>query len=491
MPRMSSHEPVHTAEGSKRVHARRNLGPEAGRRFPAGASGRAMSPPAAPTDENAAGEAMLADVAGPAHAPGGSSTGKPGLTRNFSWTFAGNVSVAAAQWLMVVVLAKRLGPEAVGQYALATAIATPVLLLANANLRPILATDAAREYSFGEYFALRLATTVGAFAVLLAYAVFGAHLGSFGLTLGLLAVERALAAVVDVFYGLLDREEQMDRVAIGLLLRSVLTLGAFAAGALVHGLPGALGGAIAVSVLALVVYDLPVIARATRAEPGGLRPVWIRERLLRLLTMAAPLAVSGSVASLGLLLPRYLLRHQLGERELGIFAALLYPMNVGGLVVTALGYSMMPRMARHFAAGELSAFRRRQLHLVIVGAGFAAAGLLVSAVAGRGVLAILYTHEYATRVDLLLWLMAAAGAGYVATAWDSAMTAARALSAQLPIMLATLAATLLGCLWAIPHYGAIGGAVGMLVGALTRMAGGAWVLHRTLSARARALAGEG
>src|SRR5262249_54071254 len=70
--------------------------------------------------------------------------GRPGLSlrRNISWAFAGNSAIAASQWMLVVLLTKLGGLAMVGQYALASAIAVPVMVFANMNLRGILVTEA-------------------------------------------------------------------------------------------------------------------------------------------------------------------------------------------------------------------------------------------------------------------------------------------------------------------------------------------------------------
>ena len=82
------------------------------------------------------------------------------LRDNFSWTFVGNVVYAASQWGILTVLAKLGSPEMVGQFALGLAIAAPVVMFTNLQLRGVLATDARDEYRFGDYLALRLCATL-------------------------------------------------------------------------------------------------------------------------------------------------------------------------------------------------------------------------------------------------------------------------------------------------------------------------------------------
>ena len=95
------------------------------------------------------------------------------LRSNFSWTFAGNVVYAGCQWGMLMVLAKLGSPEWSGQFALGLAVTAPIIMLTNLQLRAIQATDARREYRFGHYLALRLATTALALLVIAGIAAAG------------------------------------------------------------------------------------------------------------------------------------------------------------------------------------------------------------------------------------------------------------------------------------------------------------------------------
>src|SRR4051794_18409006 len=78
---------------------------------------------------------------------------------NFVWTLAGNVAYAGAQWAVVIILAKWGTTEIVGEYALGLAIAGPVLMFANLQLRMVLVTDVRQECGFPCYLGFRLVTT--------------------------------------------------------------------------------------------------------------------------------------------------------------------------------------------------------------------------------------------------------------------------------------------------------------------------------------------
>jgi O-antigen/teichoic acid export membrane protein len=81
---------------------------------------------------------------------------EPTLRGDFFWTFLGNGIYAACQWAVLVLLAKTGSPELVGRYALAVAIATPVITFATFQLRSVQVTDIREQHSFGDYLGFRV-----------------------------------------------------------------------------------------------------------------------------------------------------------------------------------------------------------------------------------------------------------------------------------------------------------------------------------------------
>jgi hypothetical protein len=86
------------------------------------------------------------------------------LGQNFAWALAGNIIYALCQWGIIVVVARLGNPFMVGQFALGLAVATPVLMLTNLQLRVVQATDVKGVYAFGEYLGLRTLNESGASA---------------------------------------------------------------------------------------------------------------------------------------------------------------------------------------------------------------------------------------------------------------------------------------------------------------------------------------
>lgn len=152
------------------------------------------------------------------------------LRRNFSWTFAGNFTYAASQFLVLTVLAKFGTPEMVGQYALGNAIAIPIITFTNLALRQVQATDTHNQYNFGEYLALRLLMTLIGLVAVVIIALNSRY--PFGTTLIILAigVARGIEAISDVFYGLMQSRERMDSIAQSMIAKAVFSISALSLG---------------------------------------------------------------------------------------------------------------------------------------------------------------------------------------------------------------------------------------------------------------------
>ena len=363
------------------------------------------------------------------------------LRDNFSWTLAGNVVYAACQWLTLVVMAKTGTPEMVGQFALALAIVTPVITLSSLQLRVLQSTDASRDFVFGDYLAVRLVTaviTIGVVGVIVGWNAYALGMALIALAV---AFTRSIDSVSDVFYGLLQQRERMDRIAVSLVLHGVLQLAVFGPIIFVTGsvLLAVLGMA-CISVLILVFYDLPK-ARQVEGPGGSLRPQWSLPAFRRIAWLGLPIGLVTALNSLTGNVPRYFIADSLGERELGIFAAMFYLTVAGSTIMGAIGSPASPRLANLFAAGDYAGYRQLLGKLVAIAVATGIGGLLVALLAGKQILTLLYRPEYAGHMPTFLWLMAATAPMYVASVLGVGVNAMRRFHAQVPLPVVNLILT--------------------------------------------------
>jgi O-antigen/teichoic acid export membrane protein len=178
-------------------------------------------------------------------------------------------------------------------------------------------------------------------------------------------------------------------------------------------------------------------------------------------------------------IPRYFIEGHLGSYELGIFAAITAFQKAAPTVVQALGRSASPRLAKYYAANNVTAFRKLTLRLAGIGALLGGAGVLVAAVGGRPLLTLIYGPEYAL-TGLFVLVMIDAGLDYISTMLLFVITSARYISVQLPLYLLTTCTVGLGCYLLVPSGGLQGAAIAIIVSELFRLAGSLGVVWHAL-----------
>lgn len=407
------------------------------------------------------------------------------LKRNFSWTFAGNVVYSGAQWLIVVIIAKLGTPEMLGRFALGLAIATPTFVFTNLALRSVLATDAEGQFKIRDYFSLRSLSSM--FALLIV--VITVMSSRFGTEKALVVIAIGIAKFIeslgDIRYGVFQKLETMDFIAKSMILKGIfgllaLSLGLYLSGSLL----------VAVTCLAfswLTVFMLFDVANVNKLSPGEsttrielLRHsrssllLEIKENLpslKALVILSFPLGIAMLLGSISTNVPRYYLEFYEGERALGIYAAVAALMLAGNTLVSALGQTATSRLSVYYFNGQAGRFARLLLSLIVLGTALGVTGLILSVLAGRDILAVIYQPEYADNAQLLVLLMIAATLQYAGSFLGLSVTAARRFRVQPYIFAASSLASVIMCALLVPIYGTSGAAWAVIIASIVQVLG--------------------
>jgi len=394
---------------------------------------------------------------------------------NFRWTLLGNVVYSGCQWGILAVLAKLGSPEMVGQFGLALAITGPVFLFANLTLNVVQVTDVRGEYAFSEYFGMRMVTTALALAVACLIASLSQRSAGVIVVIVAVAISKAVEALSDIFYGLFQRHEAMDRIAKSMLLRGSLSLSAVVFAVWSYG--SALAAAIALAVVWAAVFlgfDLPRGA-AILGDRRLIRGRLSAHSFVRLVRVSAPLGLAMMLISLMANIPRYFLEHYQGAHDLGIFVGLAYAVTAGTTVVNALGQSATPRMATFYATGDLRGFKGLVRKLLLVGAILGAGGFLIALIGGRALLRLLYTSDYAAHSHAFLIIMVAAAIGFISSFLGYTTVAARIFKPQFLLSLVVTCATIVFSAIFVPRMGIDGAAWVLVAAGFINLGGFVWM----------------
>ena len=385
----------------------------------------------------------------------------PSLRRNFSWTLFGNLVYAGCQWLVIVVIAKLGSPALVGQFTLALAIASPVMMLAGMGLRIVQANDVAATRPFGLYLGLRMTSTAIAVAVIAAIALAGDYDHSTIAIISILAIAKAAEALSEIIWGQLQQRELMSVIARSMVIKGALSVtSVLVVLAVTHDLVLATVAFACAWLATFALYDLRA-ARILFSE--SLRPRFASPQMLGLARLAFPLGIVAMLASYAVNTPRYFIAHYQGEHELGVFSAIANLTLIGSTMMTALGQVTTPRLARCAIENDRPGFVRFVQILLLVGVGLGGAALAIAVVAGGPLLSLLYTHEYANGAHIFVLAMLAGLAANIASAFGVAVTALGKYRLSVALQVVNLGAVVITCAALVPGDGAVGAAWALVV----------------------------
>jgi O-antigen/teichoic acid export membrane protein len=390
-----------------------------------------------------------------------------GMLSNFVWAVAGNVVFAACQWGIVVALAKAGSTTMVGQFSLGIAIATPILMFSNCDLRAVQATDANHDFDFLEYVRLRAITTTLAFGAISLVAYLGRYGTQTALIIAAVGIAKAVEAFSDVHYGLFLLNGRLDRTGCSMMLRGVLAVIGMTAALVITG--DVLRGCLAIGIVwfaVLVGFDMPrarVLIREASAARGTVQRLWMLTRI------ALPMGIVTTVASVNLQIPRYFVHAWLGDRNLGIFSALAYTTVAMTLVGDSLGQCVVSRLSRLFAEGHRAKFAAHIRLLLLMASVVGAGGIAIVHLFGPRLLRLIYSPEYAAHSHVFALLTVGAAIHFVASMLTVAITATRNFVVQVPMYVAMAVCTAVGCARWIPAWGLQGAAFAVIGGAVVRL----------------------
>ena len=404
------------------------------------------------------------------------------LRGNFSWSLMGNVVYIATRYGMVVVLTQFGGAEMMARGMKGFFICAPFAALGNLGLRNVLVTDVRREYQFADYLGLRMITATLALLLTAGTVLALGYRAEAFLIVMVVAIGKLFESLSDIFHGLQQHHERMDRVSIAMMIRGTLALLLLAVGVYLSGnlVVGMIGIPLAMAAVFLF-WDLPQGLRTWSAsvgeslKPGGravrrftsLKPRWNLKTLGPLVWLALPLAIVATEVALFQNLPRYMVEYCLGLKALGVFYAIGIIVTAGFLLVASMGLSASPRLAKCFAEGNAAAFYRLLFKLLGLVGGLGAGGVVVMWLFATPLLKFVYYRkpDIAAAADLAVWMMIFAAVMYLNGPLGRALDATRQFRTHLAIRTVgiLLALELLPIL--IQSHGLIGAALAMIASA--------------------------
>jgi O-antigen/teichoic acid export membrane protein len=381
------------------------------------------------------------------------------LLRNFGYIGISNLVYAASQWGVLILATKLSNVENVGRLALGLAVATPIMTFLGASLKVFITVDIEHKYTFPDYFFVRALTSLTGIMVIILFGFVSRYSLDTFFVLVWIGVVKVIEGFQEVCWGINQRADFMDPVGISRLLRSIACIVSVWLGLwLTHNLIASILIWAASWLFILVIYDLPK-AKNLEVLAGRIK----MDSIQNILVAVMPLAVIAGLGSLNDKATQYQIAAILGETAVGYYSPLAYVVQGIGLVVVSITETATPRLAKYYSLNR-KAYIQGTLLLAAVGTLIGTAAMIVLGSMSYILLPILYTRKFLD-FQYLFWLLLGIGIiRYAQTGFGVAVTAAIWLRQQVPILVISLAVTLVGgWLW-IPQFGLNGAAYSVAFG---------------------------
>lgn len=389
---------------------------------------------------------------------------------------------------MLSVISKLGTVEMVGKYALALAIATPIMTCANMQLRSVYVADRRTACAFRTYFSTRILSSSVALLVIVIVGIAARYPADIVVIILTVGAAKGVESLSDILLGTLQRQAQFGRFSIAVAIRGVAPFAAATAALCVtQSLTATLMSWCLGYTGVFLFCDLPLSRRhdSQAAMPAPRTSSGTLGQALALTRKSAGLGVVTLLTALAANMPRYVVESVAGARALGLFAAIGYMTVIAGLAGGAVGQTVIVQLSESFSNGRIRGFVSRIAWWMAAGGVCGLALWACARIMGDSILRTFFTAEYVGNTTVLCWMVVATTVSYGASILSYAVLAAGVFSRQIPVLIATV---LLGWCASVPltrAYGLPGAAAAQAVIAALQVAGYCALLGAAIYGRTR------
>lgn len=322
---------------------------------------------------------------------------KLSLRGTMLWNSVSLVYYLACQWIITVLVTRLAGYHAAGNFSIAMACTGAFFSLAQFGVRQFQVSDIKKEYSSGTYIAARLVTCIAALILCTSYVFLYGYDKQQAICILLYMLFKLMEAVVDVFQGIQQTAWRLDIAGISYFARGTLTvLIFFVLLRQGYSLNSAVMGMSSVSMLVILVWDIPQTKRLER-----IKPEWRFENIFRILKTCAALLVYTISTSIITYIPRQMAAQVVGIEQLGIYATVATPVLIVQVCASFVFNPLVPLFAENYEKGRGNAFKTLFIRCILSIVGLLIIALTGSALFGKWGLALLFGPVGALNSDLL------------------------------------------------------------------------------------------
>ena len=387
------------------------------------------------------------------------------LKNNSIWNLLGSVIHSLTQWGILISIAKLGSPEMVGVFTLALAITSPIVLLFRFKLRQVVVSDSFNDFSFNQYYTLRILSTFIFIIVMFIIAMLYSPEWEIVFVVIMLSLARAIESISDVLFGQMQKNERMDYTAKSVILKGIISLIIFTIVMFTTANLILSTSAYFISwLLILIIYDYP---RARIFSHFKLE--FKVKKLKSLFWLSIPLGIAQLIGSLNVNVPRYILEYYYDPILLGFFGAIIYIISAGNNLVLAISASIMPRLSKYYHNNKIKKYLKLFINFLLLIISGSLFSMILVYFWGEEILTILYSSEYGKYSQEFLMFLFYGLIMYSSQVIGVALTSMRTFKIQTYIKLFSLIIIIIMSYLLIPDYGMVGVFFSLLLGQFVQL----------------------
>lgn len=318
--------------------------------------------------------------------------------KTLSWLTISNIIGSLSQWCLLIILVKFFSTEDVGYFTYGMALAAPIFMLSDMQLKSVLIVEPTGENdNFRTYQLIRFVTTTMATLGLIIYSVFFREVNWIVLTVIIYKASESLTDILNGYLQKIDKMVWMSKIAIcktlsALFMTFIITV------SLKH---------VVSTLFSLVVvsFTFYIIINRHINKIVILNFLPHKAEIVDIVKKSLPLGLSVFMGSYITNFPRLTIENQLGPEMLAYFGSYSY-LAIGMFQIhVPIQIFLRQRLSRSYQDSNLKDFTRK-VNLSI--AGFTCLGIAIFiflCIFGHQVIRIIYNDSYNQYFEVLLWLV--------------------------------------------------------------------------------------
>ena len=298
--------------------------------------------------------------------------------------FVGRVVYSLSQLVLVILLAKMASIKDLDSYMLAIAIASPIVMFSQMNMRAYLVTDYDKEFNISYYLKSRKYLSIISFIVILIVGYFSIEEENGIYILLFVALFKTIESSIDIYCGLFQRESSVRLVALSNITRGLTSVISMFIMLWVF-------DSVVVGLIFTCIAWFFILYRHKEYADKNIDMDVVKYNyfvFLKLVKKCLPLGFVMMLVSLNFNVPVYLINILNTGENVGIYSSIAYLLLIGKVVSESFVQASAPKVSEYISKKEYIKLKKLTHKLVGLGLGLGLFGLLFAILFGELFLSI-------------------------------------------------------------------------------------------------------